>query len=60
MYMLMVILISLSGDETVMPVTNVKHETVLNCHVEKSQYRNDELVKFQCAFVDGKSIKFVK
>ena len=30
------------------PVNDIKYKTHLDCHVEKSYYKNDTLIKFTC------------
>lgn len=54
-YLLFVILTDQSGYETMSPVTNTKHHSMLECKIEKVQHKNIEnRVKFFC----GDEVKF--
>ena len=48
-YLLFVILTDQSGYETMTPVTNIKHSSMLECKVEKAQHKDiDNRVQFFC------------
>ena len=48
-YLLFVVLTDAQGYETMLPVTNAKHHSMLECKVEKSQYKDiDNRVEFFC------------
>lgn len=48
-YLLFVVLTNNEGDETMLPVTNTKHTSMLECKVEKAQHKDiTDKVKFFC------------
>lgn len=48
-YLLFVILTDQSGYETMIPVTNTKHNSMLECKIEKVQHKDiDNKVQFFC------------
>lgn len=48
-YLLFVVLTDQSGYETMLPVTNTKHLSMLECKVEKVQYKDiDNRLQFFC------------
>lgn len=54
-YLLFVILTDQTGYETMLPVTNIKHHSMLECKVEKAQHKGvkgingENIVIFFCA-----------
>ena len=48
-YLLFVVLTDTQGYETMLPVTNVKHTSMLECKVEKAQHKDViDKVEFFC------------
>lgn len=48
-YLLFVVLTDQSGYETMLPVTNTKHTSMLECKVEKAQHKDiEKKVEFFC------------
>lgn len=48
-YLLFVVLTDAQGYETLLPVTNTKHHSMLECKVEKVQYKDiKDKVEFFC------------
>ena len=48
-YLLFVVLTDQSGYETMLPVTNTKHTSMLECKVEKAHHKDvDNRVEFFC------------
>lgn len=48
-YLLFVILTNDQGYETMLPVTNIKHNSMLECKVEKAQHKDiEKKVEFFC------------
>lgn len=48
-YLLFVVLTDSQGYETMLPVTNTKHNSMLECKVEKAQHKNvPDRVQFFC------------
>ena len=48
-YLLFVVLTDTQGYETMLPVTNVKHHSMLECKVEKAQHKDiKDKVEFFC------------
>ena len=43
-YLLFVVLTDTQGYETMLPLSNVKHNSMLECKVEKAQHKNIEWV----------------
>ena len=41
-YLLFVVLTDTQGYETMLPLSNVKHNSILECKVEKAQHKNIE------------------
>ncbi len=41
-YLLFVVLTDTQGYETMLPLSNVKHNSMLQCKVEKAQHKNIE------------------
>ena len=54
-YLLFVVLTNNEGYETMSPVTNIKHHSMLECKVEKAQHRDlENRIEFFC----GDEIKY--
>lgn len=49
MILLFVLLISLDGTESLMPVSGERHEGMTSCFVEKANYKQSDNLKFFCA-----------
>ena len=48
-YLLFVVLTDTQGYETMLPVTNIEHHSMLECKVEKVQHKDiDNRVEFFC------------
>lgn len=48
-YLLFVILTDSQGYETMLPVTNIKHHSILECKAEKAQHRDlENRIEFYC------------
>ena len=41
-YLLFIVLTNSEGYETMLPITNTKHHSMLECKVEKAQHKNIE------------------
>lgn len=54
-YLLFVILTDQSGYETMLPFTNIKHNSMLECKVEKVQHKD---IKNKVQFFCGDETKF--
>ena len=48
-YLLFVVLTNEQGYETMLPVSNIKHHSMLECKIEKAQHKGiDNKVQFFC------------
>lgn len=54
-YLLFVVLTDTQGYETMLPVSNVKHSTILSCKVEKAKYKE---VANKIAYFCGDETKY--
>ena len=60
-YLLFVVLTDTQGYETMLPLSNVKHNSLLECKVEKAQHKNIERVNGinRIQFFCGDELKFL-
>lgn len=54
-YLLFVVLTDTQGYETMLPVSDIKHSTILSCKVEKAQYKE---VANKIAYFCGDETKY--